>query len=217
MPVDGPVHTNRARAESFGSVAAAYDRYRPGYPPELIDDLAGRQPRAVLDIGCGTGKAARLLAERGLATLGVEIDPEMAAVARSHGLDVEVSSFEEWDDAGRQFDLIVSAQAWHWVDPKIALPKVARVLTMDGTLAFFWNYDDADQASQAVVDDVYRDVAPELLGGPAHTKDIRAAWLADLRATGAFRSVTTRTYKWQRALRVEEWVGKAATQSDHLV
>src|SRR3954454_7614859 len=113
------MHANRARAESFGAVAANYDRYRPGYPETLIDDLLALRPTDVLDIGCGTGKAARQLVARGLDVLGVEIDPEMAAVARAHGLAVEVVGFEQWEPAGRTFDLIVCGQAWHWIDPRI--------------------------------------------------------------------------------------------------
>src|SRR5690348_959284 len=61
----GPrTHTNRTRAQSFGSDARAYDRVRPGYPPELIDDLVADRPRTALDVGCGTGKAARLVQAR---------------------------------------------------------------------------------------------------------------------------------------------------------
>jgi SAM-dependent methyltransferase len=85
-----PGFQRRDRAESFGQVAQEYDRYRPSYPAALIDVLAALRPHAVLDVGCGTGKAASLLVERGLSVLGVEIDPQMAAVARGHGIEVEV-------------------------------------------------------------------------------------------------------------------------------
>jgi hypothetical protein len=45
------IHTNRLRAESFGSAAVAYDRARPSYPPALIDDLVAGGPRPALDVG----------------------------------------------------------------------------------------------------------------------------------------------------------------------
>src|SRR4051812_43677210 len=118
---------DRARAESFGADALRYDRARPGYPDALLDALTVDHPATVLDIGCGTGIASCCLAARGARVLGVEIDTRMAEVARGHGIDVEVSSFETWDAAGRTFDLVVSGQAWHWVDPVVGPARVAEV------------------------------------------------------------------------------------------
>jgi hypothetical protein len=89
-------------------MAQQYDRYRPTYPDALFDDLAALEPMQVLDVGCGTGKAAVSLARRGLSVLGVDVDERMADVARRHGIAVEVAAFESWDDAGRQFDLLVT-------------------------------------------------------------------------------------------------------------
>jgi SAM-dependent methyltransferase len=215
VPHDELTHTQRERAESFGAVAADYDRYRPSYPAELIDDLVALRPAGVLDIGCGTGKASRLLAERGLRVLGVEIDPQMAEVARSHGIEVEVGSFEQWDDRGRTFDLITCAQAWHWVDPAVGAPKIVGLLNPGGTAALFWNFADFDPKTRAVVDDVYRRFAPELADPPTAGDD--RTHLSTLEATGAFSSITTRTYEWQRTDSAEQWVGNIGTQSNHLL
>src|SRR5579863_4493112 len=107
------LHEDRTRALSFGGVAALYDQARPTYPPALIDDLMALAPSHVLDVGCGTGKAARLLVERGCDLLGIEPDPSMAAMDLSDGIHVEESTFEEWDAHGRMYDLIDSRQAWH--------------------------------------------------------------------------------------------------------
>jgi predicted RNA methylase len=52
------------------------------YPDALLDDLATLRPAHVLDVGCGTGKAAVGLARSGLSVLSVELDPRMAEVAR---------------------------------------------------------------------------------------------------------------------------------------
>jgi predicted TPR repeat methyltransferase len=109
---------NRSRAESFGNVAQLYDRARPTYPPELVDSLLSDGPRHVVDIGCGTGIAGALFAARGCEVTGVEVDPRMAAVAQTKGIEVEVASFEQWDDRGRRFELAISAQAWHWIEPQ---------------------------------------------------------------------------------------------------
>jgi len=212
------MHADRLRAESFGGVADQYDQFRPSYPEALVDDLVALTPTAVLDIGCGTGKAARLLADRGLHVLGVEVDTQMAGVARRNGLEVEVASFETWQPHDRHFDLITCAQAWHWVDPAVAMPKAAALLRPGGTLALFWNYGDLDESTQATLDDVYRCYAPELLrsvviGG---TKQTDRPHVDDLEGSGLFASVQTRTYRWERAYSGQEWVGLVGTHSDHL-
>src|ERR1700710_344576 len=117
------LYEDRSRAESFGAVAQLYARVRPSYPPELVDALLIDGPRRVLDVGCGTGIAASLLAARGCEVLGVEIDKRMAAVARARGIEVELAQFERWDERGRHFELLTSAQAWHWVDPLAGAEK----------------------------------------------------------------------------------------------
>jgi SAM-dependent methyltransferase len=214
-----PIHANRARAESFGAVAADYDRYRPEYPQPLIDDLAALAAREVLDVGCGTGKAARQLVARGMSVLGIEIDAAMAAVARSHGLTVEVAAFERWDAAGRTFDLLVCAQAWHWIDPRVGPAKAAALVRPGGAAVMFWNHetDLAPHVRQAL-DDVYREYAPELLEMSEQDRQRRAAkpYLADLRASGAFRSIETKEYPLERLYTAAQWVGTKHTHSDHL-
>ena len=99
----GGLHGERDRAESFGSAAERYDRYRPGYPSALIDELMSLNPATALDVGCGTGKVALSLMGRGLPVLGVEPDARMAEVAQRNNVPVEVASFESWESAGRSY------------------------------------------------------------------------------------------------------------------
>jgi trans-aconitate methyltransferase len=81
----------------FGEVAEQYDRSRPTYPDAMVDDLVAPGVTRVLDVGCGTGIAARLFVARGCRVVGVEADARMAEVARGHGIDVDVSPFETWE------------------------------------------------------------------------------------------------------------------------
>lgn len=133
-------HQVREVAESFGADAERYDRARPSYPSALIDKIIATSPGPeVLDVGCGTGIAARLFQAAGCRVLGVDVDERMADLARRRGLDVEVAKFEDWDPAGRTFDAVVAGQAWHWVDPVAGAALAARVLRPGGRLAVFWN------------------------------------------------------------------------------
>ena len=86
----------------------------------------------------------------------------MAEVARSHGVDVVVSAFEEWTP-GRTFDLVCSGQAWHWIDPEMGYRRAAELLRPGGRLAVFWNSYRYDEATTRVIDEVCTRVAPHLL------------------------------------------------------
>ncbi|GAA1694057.1 hypothetical protein GCM10009680_37260 [Streptomyces yatensis] len=87
MRDDRPDETRRVQlSRIFDEDAELYNRARPGYPPELFDDLAevaGTGPGCrVLEVGAGTGQATLPLAERGCRITAVELGADMAAVAR---------------------------------------------------------------------------------------------------------------------------------------
>jgi SAM-dependent methyltransferase len=157
MPPSTHLHTDRQRANSFGSAAARYDAYRPGYPDALITDLLAPDTHRVLDVGAGTGIVSRQLTDHGCTVLAVEPDERMATVARDKGIAVEIATFEDWEPAGRRFDLVTFAASFHWVDPTVALPKVATVLTSTGRLALLWNRLRATRPLDIDVDDVFGD------------------------------------------------------------
>lgn len=215
------LHDDRRRAVSFGDDPTAYDRERPSYPPALIDDLMATGPRRVLDVGCGTGKAGRLLAARGCEVLGVEPDARMAAVARAHGLEVEVARFEEWDAAGRRFDLAVCGQAWHWVDPTGGAAAAAAALAPGARLALFWNRGTHDPETQAALDEVYSRLVPAMREDSAALGTIETdrALSHDeaLAEAGAFATPEAFTYEWVQDYPRERWIELISTHSDHRV
>lgn len=138
----------RGLGQVFDDVPELYDRVRPGYPDELFADLAtiaGIDGNAsVLEVGCGTGQATRSLAALGCAVTAVEPGAGMAALARRRtatfgNVDVELSTFEEWDDRGRRFDVVVAASAWHWVDPTVGWQRAHDLLHPGGRIALLGN------------------------------------------------------------------------------
>ena len=216
---DDDLHRNRARAQSFGRRAELYDRTRPRYPDALIDDLAEPAARGVLDVGCGTGLLGRSFVERGLPVLGVEPDAQMAAVARTHGLDVEVATFEAWEPAGRTFGLLVAGQAWHWVDPLLGAEKAAAVVFSGGTVAHAWNVGAFDDDLYGALGDVYRRLAPgEAYPLVPHRCDPTAGATASERAlaeTGSFDRGVHAAYPWAHRYTTEAWLAQLETHSDH--
>jgi SAM-dependent methyltransferase len=172
----------------------------------------------VLDVGCGTGIAGALLAARGCDVLGVEIDARMAAIAREKGLEVEVASFEDWDDRGRRFDLLTCGQAWHWIDPAAGAAKAARVLTGGGRIGCFWNWGDQPPGVAERLAAVYRRVVPELEKRSAvlghHEGRVDAAELG-ISKSRAFTDLEVLTFPWSRTYTTAEWIENVSTHSDH--
>nr|QQZ49262.1 class I SAM-dependent methyltransferase [Phenylobacterium glaciei] len=133
-------------AQSFDEVADLYDANRPGYPEAVFVDLMAEArlgpEDAILELGCGTGQATRGLAPFGRRVLAIDPGPELVGVARRWlegfpHVHFAVSTFEDWAPRLSAYRLIVSAQAFHWIDPGVALPKAAAVLAPGGVLACF--------------------------------------------------------------------------------
>lgn len=204
------------RAQVFGAAADVYDEARPEYPAAAIDLIVADDPTLVVDVGCGTGKAARLVMERGVEVLGVEPDERMAAVARSHGIRVEHTTFEDW--VPRRCEGVFSAQAWHWVDPVRGAHKAAQVLPPGGRWLAMWNRED-DQAITDVLVDAYARVAPHLIEErrDAHNNesDLVQRVTAGLVASGAFDDVERHDVGWTDELTVARLVARWSTHSGH--
>jgi len=227
MPIlpDSPDQLYRQRriAESFGEDAARYDRARPSYPAALVERIVAASPgRDFLDVGSGSGIAARLFQAAGCRVLGVEADARMAEFARRGGTEAEVSTFEAWDPAGRTFDAVVAGQAWHWVDAVAGAVKAAAVLRPGGLFAVFWNVHQPEPAAATAFAEVYDQLAPELqfyrqdLNADRTYSAFREPAERGLRAVGdAFSEPETWLYDWDRTYTHDEWLDAVPTQGGH--
>lgn len=215
-------HQHRRIAESFGADAERYDRSRPRYPDAMVERIVASSPGPdVVDVGCGTGIAARQFQAAGCKVLGIEPDGRMAEWARQRGLDVEVTTFEAWDPAGRAFDAVVAGQTWHWVDPVAGAAKAAQALRPGGRLAVFWNVFQSPPDVSAVFDTVYRRVIPD---APRSFWAMPAldtyAMLFDKAADGiqqadAFGDPEQWRFDWERVYTGDEWLDQVPTHGGH--
>jgi SAM-dependent methyltransferase len=128
------------RATSFGTVADAYDRFRPGPPREAADWLLPPDVRRVADVCAGTGGFSRVLAPRVDDLVAVELDLRMARMlaARSYGVPVINGRAEVLPIRPASLDAVLISSAWHWLDPDVAVPEMARVLRPGGVLGVVW-------------------------------------------------------------------------------
>jgi SAM-dependent methyltransferase len=197
-----PGATARRYGTVFDEVAADYDRHRPAYPGELIDQacqVAGiGRGDPVLEIGCGTGQLTRALLARGLHVTAVEPGPSLVALARQNLASAGPAEFisARFEDAplprGR-FRAVFCASAFHWIDPKVSWQKCAGVLAAGGTLALVQYFgleeprskDDQDAALAAIAAvapdiaaewPVYRDLDATLAGVEQRRGNVSEAW-----------------------------------------
>lgn len=89
----------------------------------------------VLDLACGSGRHARLLAARGWSVLAVDRDREaLAALAGVAGIETAVMDLEggDWPLANRQFDgIVVTNYLWR---PR--LPELLAMVAPGGVLIY---------------------------------------------------------------------------------
>jgi SAM-dependent methyltransferase len=112
---------HQLRKRSFDAAARLYDRFRPGYPEPLFDDLVELsgipEGGRVLEIGPGTGQATLPLARRGFSILGLELGASMARLCRKNlaafpKVEILTTAFEDWtcDAAARKTGTVSGKQ-----------------------------------------------------------------------------------------------------------
>jgi SAM-dependent methyltransferase len=215
-------HQARQVAESFGSDAVRYDRTRPRYPQALVDRILAASPGPdALDVGIGTGVSAQPFQLAGCRVLGVDPDPRMAEFARRRGFVVEVAKFEDWDPAGRTFDLVVAGQTWHWVDPVAGAAKAAEVLRPGGQLALFWNVFQLPPDLGDIFAAVYQRVLPDspffrgMSAGLAAYSGQFTKVTDAIRETSALGQPEQWQVGWHRSYGTAEWLDVVPTFGGH--
>ena len=195
-----PESTARRYGKVFDEIAAEYDRHRPTYPDEIVDQACrvagiGSGDR-VLEVGCGSGQLTRSLVARGLRVTAVEPGANLIARARKNlegAVEFVNAQFEDAVLPREQFQAVFSASAFHWVDPKVSWQKAADVLVPGGTLALVQycgleeprskqDQDAVLAAMQKVAPEIaanwptYRDLDATLAGMEQRRENVSEAW-----------------------------------------
>lgn len=206
-------------------VAEAYERFRPGYPAGLFDMVmayAGQPVRTALEIGAGTGKATRLLAQRGVTVTATEPDGAMLAELVKHvpaSVKPVQAAFEDLRP-GESYGLVYAAAALHWTNPEGRWPRVAALLEPGGVFASFGGpvqladpaVEDAVRAARAPFLD--SDEVPSPDGTPPEhamqwpgTELQRSPWFTDVQQSMIGRRLT---------LSARDYIGHLSTISAYL-
>ncbi len=134
--------------ERFSNRVANYVKYRPGYPPEMLEffrtELGLTVDSVVADIGSGTGLSAKPFLENGNVVYGVE--PNAAMRAAADEFLAEYDNFRSTDGtstatmlADDSIDLVIAAQAFHWFEPDATREEFRRILKPGRHVALIWN------------------------------------------------------------------------------
>lgn len=137
----------KKESEMFNLAADYYDKFRPGYPKEIIDVLISetgiKANSKLLEIGAGSGKATELFAKQGYDILCIEPGKDLAQKGNDRFSDdsilFENARFEEYNLQKEYYDVIFAAQAFHWVPQPIGYERCAYALKEKAYLALFWN------------------------------------------------------------------------------
>ena len=134
--------------ERFSNRVANYVKYRPGYPPEMLEffksDLGLTEGSVIADIGAGTGLSSKPFLENGNVVYGVEPNAAMREAATS--FLVEFGNFRSIDGTSDRtnldddsVDFVIAAQAFHWFEPESTRSEFKRILKPGGYVCLIWN------------------------------------------------------------------------------
>jgi SAM-dependent methyltransferase len=138
-----------------GEVAELYARFRRGYPPAVVDIVAGHfgltRADVVVDLGCGTGQLPLPISQRVGAVIGVDPEPDMLTQARraaeehaARNLLWVLGSDRNMPALGRVLGqgtvgAVTIGQALHWMQPESLFGVLVDVVRPGGGVAVITN------------------------------------------------------------------------------
>lgn len=212
---------------TFNTQAEKYEKMRPGYVPELYEDVFRWMPldetSRVVEIGIGGGQATRPILETGCQLTAVECGENLAEVCREkfsayQNFSVMVARFEDAAFEKKSCDLIYSASAFHWIPEEIGYTKVYDMLRPGGVFARFANHPYHDKGRPGLpeaIQDVYRVYMPRS-SAPGEYGVQDAAQRADIAHRYGFEETAYYLYHRTRTFTAKEYTELLGTYSDHI-
>ena len=213
------------RGSVFETCALDYDQYRPGYPGAVVDEaiaLAGlRSSSRLLEIGCGTGKATVSFAAHGYTMDCIDPGRRLIGFAQRNcrhwpQVTFAVGRFEDMPLPAESYDMVLSAQAFHWVEPEGRMERVARVLRSGGSLVLLQNYPGKE--IDAGIRELSEAIEEESRGAlrPWDYFDAVADLRREISSCGLFDEPSIARHRWKRQYTAEGYAGLFRTYSDFL-
>jgi SAM-dependent methyltransferase len=161
------------RRNWYSPVADVYYNARPSYPKELIDRAVRlaqlSSDASILEIGCGPGNATVAFAQLGFSMTCLEPNPDFCRLVQRNctphpNVAIYNTSFEEWELEAKQFNAVLSANAFHWIPSETRYAKAAKALRDDGFLILLWNLTPEPKYEvYQEIEEVYQAHAPSFV------------------------------------------------------
>jgi SAM-dependent methyltransferase len=211
------------RSASFGQVASAYERFRPGPPLEAITWMMPASAKVVVDLGAGTGAMTKDLLGRVDRVIAIEPDDRMRGILASNLPEITAlrGTGESMPLESSSVDVVLASSSWHWMDSDRALQEAARVLVPGGTLGAVWAGPDPDgpfvSQAQAMLSE-----RSSSQGGPAGEPDLghevmdtenRVESVLRIPLDSPFAQPEHQVLTWDVALTADELIGVLGTFS----
>ncbi|OUL22877.1 SAM-dependent methyltransferase [Nostoc sp. RF31YmG] len=136
------------RKNWYSPAAEAYNKVRPRYPQDLINQVVEvaqlSSNSTILEVGCGPATATVAFAQLGSSIICLEPNPDFFQLAQHNcqpyaNVKIENTSFEEWALDALKFDAVLAASSFHWISPEVGYTKAANALKERGYLILLWN------------------------------------------------------------------------------
>ena len=205
----------------FNQMADYYDKFRPGYPPEIIDSLISKanlsQSSNLLEIGAGSGKATELFTGKRFNILCIEPGEDLAEIGitkfKDENFKFHQARFEECDLPAETFDTVFAAQAFHWIPQPQGYEKCAYILKSGGYLALFWNmyitYDNDLNNELLAISARHGGFADFLSAENCETRINTIS--SDIENSGLFSKPEIIRSQWKHSYSADEYFGFALT------
>ena len=202
------------RATSFGAAAGDYEAARPDYPFEAVAWMLEKMPhgsRRIADVGAGTGKLTRVLADAPDAEV-IAIDPDEAMLATLRtavpGVPTFLGTAEQLPVPNASLDAVVLGQAWHWVDPVAGSAEIGLAVRSGGVLGLIWNIrDEREEWVRRLTEIMHSSSAENMVNGPTSQGPQIAA---------PFGRVEVERWDWVRPM-TRAQVHRMADSRSHLI
>jgi len=137
--------------EGFNLQTDVYERSRPSYPQQVIDFIQSEFKLApgtrCLDLAAGTGKFTRLLLPFQFDLIAVEPIDGMREKFQNMLPNVKIikGTADNIPLESNTFDVVFTAQAFHWFSNEKALKEIHRILKPNGIFGLIWNLEDGNK------------------------------------------------------------------------